>query len=115
MLLQYWQSLYGAAKTNHHKINTLTPKRKLMPDTITKNMIIVMKDTITAMKDMIMKATTMNMKAMITTTKATTMNTLVTIMKAKKQNTVTRSFSRKPRQQKPLSKYGKFNLLLSTK
>ena len=108
MLLQYWQSLCGDAKTNHHKINTLTPKRKLMPDTITKNMIIVM-------KDMIMKDTTMNMKAMITTTKATTMNTPVTIMKAKKQNIVTRSFSRKPKRQKPLSKYGKFNLLLSTK
>ena len=110
MLLQYWQSLCGDAKTNHHKINTLTPKRKLMPDTITKNMIIVMKDTITAMKDM-----TTTMKDMITTTKAMTMNTPITTMKAKKQNTATRSFSRKPRQQKPLLKCGKFNLLLSTK
>ncbi len=103
MLLQYWQSLCGDAKTNHHKINTLTPKRKLMPDTITKNMIIVMKDMTTTMKDM------------ITTTKAMTMNTPITTMKAKKQNTATRSFSRKPRQQKPLLKCGKFNLLLSTK
>ena len=90
MLLQYWQSLCGDAKTNHHKINTITQKRKLMPDTITKNMIIVMKDTITAMKDM-----TTTMKDMITkvTNTAGAVNRLPV--------TVTKSFCRKPKQKQP--------------
>ena len=75
---------YGGAKTNHHKINTLTLQRRLTQDIITN-----MRDTI------------MNMKRQ--------RNTPVTITKVKQQNTVTRSFSRKPKLLKPLSKYGKFN------
>ncbi|GGJ57559.1 hypothetical protein GCM10007042_15840 [Butyricimonas paravirosa] len=75
-----------------------------------------MKDMIIATKDMIM-----NTRDMITNMRDTIMNMKpgrnmpVTVTKVKKPNTVTRSFSRKPKQQKPLSKYGKFNPPLLTK
>ena len=97
MLLQYKRSPNGDAKTNHHKINTLTLQRRL-----TQDMTIATKDIITNMRD-----TIMNMKRQ--------RNTPVTITKVKQQNTVTRSFSRKPKLLKPLSKYGKFNPPLLTK
>ncbi|BDF55797.1 hypothetical protein CE91St24_11950 [Odoribacteraceae bacterium] len=68
-----------------------------------KDMTIATKDTIMNTRDMItnMRDTIMNMKP--------GRNMPVTVTKVKKQNTVTRSFSRKHKQQKPLSKYGKFN------
>ncbi|BEI58371.1 hypothetical protein GCM10007041_25680 [Butyricimonas faecihominis] len=75
-----------------------------------------MKDMTIATKDMIM-----NTRDMITNMRDTIMNMKpgrnmpVTVTKVKKQNTVTRSFSRKHKQQKPLSKYGKFNPPLLTK